>query len=152
MKHSIIYQFHIHGNYIAGDFADIHNNPFAAFYQGKQPVPNGNTPAIEDITPIIPTDEVGAYALSEFRYIHVAVTDAVERGQIHKTICNIVRLPKMQQICDELYRLMKDKKVLCSINPDAMLTELRRLGMPSEEQDGFSQKNFKHYYRIPKMD
>lgn len=57
--------------------------------------------------------------ISPFRYIHVAVTDAVERGQIHKTICNIVRLPKMQQICDELYRLMKDKKVLCSINPDA---------------------------------
>ena len=84
--------------------------PIALSIKGKQPVPNGNTPAIEDITPIIPTDEVGAYALSEFRYIHVAVTDAVERGQIHKTICNIVRLPKMQQICDELYRLMKDKR------------------------------------------
>lgn len=87
----------------------------------------------------------------EFKYIHVAVTDDAERMTIHKMVCNIVKLPKMQLICDELYKLMKGKKILCSVNPDAMLNELRRLGMPAE-QDGFSQKNFQHYYRVPKMD
>ena len=103
----------------------------------------------EDIEPVqdepIPADQL-------FKYIHVAVTNEKEREQIHKTICNIVLLPKMPQICDELYKLMKNHKVLCSINPDAMLKELRRLGLPSEDQEGFSNKNFQYYYKVPKPD
>ena len=47
---------------------------------------------------------------------------------------------------------MKNHKVLCSINPDAMLKELRRLGLPSEDQEGFSNKNFQYYYKVPKPD
>ena len=72
-----------------------------------------------------------------------------ERKQIHKMVCNIVHLPRMQQICDELYTLMKKRKVLCTINPEAMLSELRRLGMPSDIK-GFSDQNFYHYFRAPK--
>ena len=87
-----------------------------------------------------------------FKYIHVAVTDEKEREQIHRMVCNIVRLPKMQQVCDELYKLMKDRKVLCSINPDSMLVELRRLGLPGADKTGFSDANFFHYYRAPKLD
>ena len=87
-----------------------------------------------------------------FKYIHVAVTDDKEREQIHKMVANIVRLPKMQQVCDELYKLMKDRKVLCSINPDSMLAELRRLGLPNADQPGFSDANFFHYYHAPKLD
>lgn len=90
--------------------------------------------------------------IPQFKYIHVAVTDDREREQIHKMMCNIVRLPRMQQVCDELYILMKKRKVLCTINPEAMLKELRRIGLPGEDQEGFSQKNFQHYYRAPKMD
>ena len=152
MKQIVINHFHISGDYIAGDGIDIHDNPFSTFCQGQHLIPSTNTPVIEDITPVTTTEEVSSYALSEFKYIHVTITDAEERAHIHKTICNIVCLPKIQQICTELYKLMKDKKVLCSINPDAMLTELRRLGMPAEGKDGFSQKNFKHYYRTPKTD
>jgi len=87
-----------------------------------------------------------------FKYIHVAVTDDKERKQIHKMVCNIVRLPKMQQVCDELYKLMKNGKVLCTINPDSMLAELRRLGLPAADKTGFSDANFFHYYRAPKLD
>ena len=90
--------------------------------------------------------------IEEFKYIHVSVTDSVERAQINKMVCNIVRLPRMQQVCDELYILMKKRKVLCTINPEAMLKELRRIGLPGEDQEGFSQKNFQHYYRTPKID
>ena len=90
--------------------------------------------------------------VSEFKYIHVEVTDEAERAQVHKMMCNIVRLPRMQQVCDELYVLMKKRKVLCTINPEAMLKELRRIGLPGEDQEGFSQKNFQHYYRAPKID
>lgn len=90
--------------------------------------------------------------IEEFKYIHVEVTDPAERTQIHRMMCNIVRLPRMQQVCEELYKIMKKRKVLCTINPEAMLKELRRLGLPPEEQEGFSQKNFQHYYRAPKID
>ena len=92
---------------------------------------------------------VSGERVSEFKYIHVAVTDEEERKQIHKMVCNIVHLPRMQQICDELYTLMKKRKVLCTINPEAMLSELRRLGMPSDIK-GFSDQNFYHYFRAPK--
>ena len=90
--------------------------------------------------------------VKEFLYIHVNVTDPIEREKIHKTVCNIVRLPRMQQVCTELYKLMKNRKVLCTINPEAMLAELRRIGMPSAEEPGFSDPNFYHYYRTPKFD
>ena len=87
-----------------------------------------------------------------FKYIHVAVIDNKEREQIHRMVCNIVRLPKMQQVCDELYKLMKNRKVLCTINPDSMLSELRRLGLPTADKTGFSDANFFHYYQAPKLD
>lgn len=86
-----------------------------------------------------------------FKYIHVAVTDEKEREQIHRMIHNIVHLPKMQQVCEELYKMMMDRKVLCTINPDSMLAELRRMGLPNGDINGFSDKNFAHYYRAPKI-
>lgn len=89
--------------------------------------------------------------IPEFKYIHIEVTEDKERAKVHKMMCNIVRLPRMQQVCDELYKLMKEKKVLCTINPEAMLKELRRIGLPAEDQEGFSPKNFQHYYRVPKI-
>lgn len=84
-----------------------------------------------------------------FKYVHVAVTDEKEREQIHRMIHNIVHLPKMQQVCEELYKMMKDRKVLCTINPDSMLAELRRMGLPNGDINGFSDKNFYRCYRTP---
>ena len=114
-----------------------------------QPQPSFITP---DSYPDLSPDATIIPEVEEFLYIHVSVTDPAERVQIHKTVCNIVRLPRMQQVCTELYKLMKNRKVLCTINPEAMLKELRRLGLPPEDQEGFSQKNFQHYYRAPKID
>lgn len=82
-----------------------------------------------------------------FKYIHIAVIDEKEREQIHKMVCNIVRLPKMKQICDELYLLIKKEKILSTIKPEAMLAELRRIGMPSADTPGFSDQNFYSSYR-----
>ena len=81
-----------------------------------------------------------------FKYIHYDIIDEDERLHIHKAVCNIVRLPKMQQICDALAELIKDKKVLSTIDQSAMLAELRRLGMPAD-QKGFSDQNFYSYYK-----
>ncbi len=104
----------------------------------------------EDLSSNSPESDSGNTPL--FKYIHVAVTEDKEREQIHKMVCNIVHLPKMQLVCDELCKLMKNKQVLCSINPEAMLAELRRLGLPSAETSGFSDKNFYYYYKAPKVD
>ena len=100
----------------------------------------------------IQAEPVQTHSGELFKYIHVAVTSDDERLQIHCMVSNIVRLPKMQQVCDELYKLMKKKQVLCSINPESMLAELRRMGLPDAENNGFSDKNFYHYYKAPLMD
>lgn len=119
----------------------------------QQSAPEPQPPFITpDSYPDLSPDATIIPEVEEFLYIHVSVTDAIERVQIHKTVCNIVRLPRMQQICTELYKLMKNRKVLCTINPEAMLAELRRIGMPSAEEPGFSDPNFYHYYRTPKFD
>lgn len=110
------------------------------------------TPTSSTTATTEPTSTPEQPQMKLFKYIHVAVTDDKEREQIHKTVANIVRLPKIQQVCDELYILMKDRKVLCSINPDSMLAELRRLGLPNADQPGFSDANFFHYYHAPKLD
>ena len=120
------------------------------YYGFSQPSSSGAEDIIsENLSSNSPESDSGN--IPQFKYIHVAVTDEKEREQIHKMVYNIVRLPKMQQVCDELYKLMKDRKVLCTINPDSMLAELRRMGLPDGDVNGFSDKNFAHYYRAPKL-
>jgi hypothetical protein len=109
----------------------------------------------DDVTPSEDFSSVSPESYSDiplFKFIHVAVTDDKERIDVHKMVCNIVRLPKMQLVCDELYKLMKNMKVLSTINPEAMLGELRRMGLPSADTPGFSDKNFYFYYKAPKID
>ena len=81
-----------------------------------------------------------------FKYIHYEVTSESERNEIHKQICNIVHLPKIQLVCDALLELIKARKILSTIDQSAMLAELRRLGLPSDIK-GFSDQNFYSYYR-----
>ena len=115
--------------------------------------PHPESQQVENIQPLSPSVTSESHSdIPLFKYIHVAVTDEKEREQIHKMVCNIVRLPKMQQVCDELYKLMKNGKVLCTINPESMLAELRRMGLPAADKTGFSDANFFHYYRAPKLD
>ena len=145
----IIY-FHFDGNYYAGDHIDIHDNQSVNIFQGQQPpttTPHTSETIVEDITPVDSSADVSETDIALFKYIHVAVTDDKERAHIHKMVCNIVQLPRMKQICDELYLLMKEEKVLTSIKPEAMLAELRRIGMPSADTPGFSDQNFYSNYR-----
>lgn len=124
---------------------------------------SGQAENIEDITPCdlssnSPESDSGNPASSPvsdnrpkdeplFKYIHYSITSESERLDIHRQICNIVRLPKMQLVCDALLVLMKSQKILTTIDQSAMLTELRRLGLPSATTPGFSDQNFFSYYR-----
>jgi len=81
-----------------------------------------------------------------FKYIHYSVVDDKEKDFISKQICNIVSYPKMSQVCDALFELIKDKKILSTIERNCMYEELRRFGLPDSNTQGFSDKNFYSYY------
>lgn len=81
-----------------------------------------------------------------FKYIHYSVESEEERKSIHNKICKIVKYPQMSVVCDNLRTMIKEGKILGSIQPEAMLAELRRLGLPNENVRGFSNHNFFTYY------
>lgn len=82
-----------------------------------------------------------------FKYIHYDIDDDKERVRVHKAICHIVKLPKMQQVIDALKELMDNKRIMRMIKQDAMLAELRRLGLPDGSTTGFSDNNFFSAYK-----
>ena len=53
MKQIVINHFHIHGNYIAGDGIDIHDNPSSTFCQGQHfPIKTTDIATVEDVVPV----------------------------------------------------------------------------------------------------
>ena len=78
MKQIVINHFHIHGNYIAGDGIDIHDNPSSTFCQGQHfPIKTTDIATVEDVTPIekhvpcpflVPDKltDLGLYSLEQF--------------------------------------------------------------------------------------
>ena len=52
MKRLFINHLHVHGDYIAGDYIDIHDNSNASFYVGQQSAVLTPRTAAEDITPV----------------------------------------------------------------------------------------------------
>ena len=80
-------------------------------------------------------------------FIHPSVTDDNEKMQIHKEIENLVRSTTIPNICSYLSKMAGDSRILLPIEPTSALKELRRMGMPGEDAEGFKYKNFVKYYR-----
>ena len=80
-------------------------------------------------------------------FIHPSVTDDKEKIQIHKEIENLVRCNTIPNICSYLSKMAADSRILLPIEPTSALKELRRMGMPGEDAEGFKYKNFAKYYR-----
>ena len=80
-------------------------------------------------------------------FIHPSVTDDKERMQIHREIENLVRCNTIPNICSYLSKMAGDSRILLPIEPISALKELRRMGMPEEDAEGFKYKNFAKYYR-----
>jgi len=90
MKQIVINHFHIHGDYIAGDSIDIHDNPSSTFCQGQHfPTTTTDTTNVEDVTPIVEhapcpflvpdkLTELGLYSLEQFetKFREAAESDA----------------------------------------------------------------------------
>lgn len=81
-----------------------------------------------------------------FRFIQISITKDEEREEIHKMVCNAVRLPYMSLVCQALKELMENKKIYFTYDKKTMLDELRRLGLPDGNTPGFSDNNFFSYY------
>ena len=80
-------------------------------------------------------------------FIHPSVTDDKERMQIHREIENLVRCNTIPNICSYLSKMASDSRILLPIEPISALKELRRMGMPGEDKEGYKYKNFAKYYR-----
>ena len=138
MKQIVINHFHIHGDYIAGDGIDIHDNPFSTFCQGKR-LPNIESNAcVEEVTPIeshapcpflVPEKltELGLYTLDQFEtmFREAAESDA-------KTLATFLKKYRQMGVLDFKG---KDKKQIFAI---------LRSYFPSMKQ--YSYRNFIEYF------
>ena len=138
MKQIVINHFHIHGDYIAGDGIDIHDNPFSTFCQGKRLQNNDSNECVEDVTPIeshepcpflVPEKltELGLYSLEQFEtmYREAAESDA-------KTLATFLKKYRQMGVLDFKG---KDKKQIFAI---------LRSSFPSMKQ--YSYRNFIEYF------
>ena len=79
-----------------------------------------------------------------FHFIHPAM-DEVQERKIHNEVKKLVKRQGIQMICQHLAHMEDEGKLLMPPNPASIYKELVRMGMP--QGDGFSEKNFKNYYR-----
>ena len=79
-----------------------------------------------------------------FRFIHPSM-DSVQEMQIHEEVKRLVAHHGMQEICNYLFQLRDERKILLPMILTPLYDELVRLGMP--QSDGYSMKNFLKYYK-----
>lgn len=102
---------------------------------------------MERLEPAVPGRQVSAdrHKTTEelFHFIHPSL-DSDEERQIHDEVRRLVTRQGIQEICNYLKQLTKEKKILLPQMAEVAYTELVRMGMPSGE--GFSKKTFMKYY------
>jgi hypothetical protein len=101
----------------------------------------------EDVEPI-QAEPVQSPSGELFKYIHPSVTDDNERLQIHREVANLVQTLSLPDICKYLWEMKTNNKVYLNVRPEAMFSELHRMGMPDETNQGFSKKNFMNYFNL----
>lgn len=80
----------------------------------------------------------------KFHFIHPAMDEEQEK-RIHNEVKQLVKRQGIQMICQHLAHMQSEGKLLLPPNPSAIYKELVRMGLP--QGDGYSEKNFKNYYR-----
>lgn len=90
--------------------------------------------------------EAGPAAEEFFHFIHPAVTDDGARLQISREIENLLRSHPLPDLCAYLKTMEREGKILLPLSPQKAIQELQRMGMPKEDVEGFTYKNFCKYY------
>lgn len=80
----------------------------------------------------------------KFHFIHPSMDEEQEK-KIHNEVKRLVKRQGIQMICQHLAHMQSEGKLLLPPNPSAIYKELVRMGLP--QGDGYSEKNFKNYYR-----
>jgi len=135
-------EINIQGNVTVEALKELANGFFADAVEAKsEPV---------DFKEVIDAENTAKPEMAEMdlcHFIHPSVTDDKERMQIHREIENLVRCNTIPNICSYLSKMADDSRILLPIEPISALKELRRMGMPGEDAEGFKYKNFAKYYR-----
>ncbi len=79
-----------------------------------------------------------------FHFVHPEIDDE-EAWQIHNSIKRLVTRQGIQEICNHLFEMKKDGKLLLPVSPMVAYEEVVRMGMPNGE--GYSLKTFQRYYK-----
>ena len=79
-----------------------------------------------------------------FHFVHPSV-ESKDEWRIHDEVKRLVRRNGIQEICQYLKELKRDKKILLPQSPSIAYAELIRLGMP--KGGGFNEITFRKYYR-----
>ena len=79
-----------------------------------------------------------------FHFIHPSVNEQ-EEMIIHNEVKRLVTKHGIQEICQYLYKMSSQEKILLPQNPGVAYKELTRIGMP--DGDGFTLKTFQKYYK-----
>ena len=121
-----------------------HQEPSAPASATDTQEPTQESPS-EGQRPAAPASQIADEELCHF--IHPAVTDEAQKRQIHREIINLVTHYSLPDICAYLNTMASDRRILLPMSTDNAMRELQRLGMPTEETEGFKYKNFAKYYR-----
>lgn len=99
---------------------------------------------VENANAVKENKEVSERNEELFHFVDPNIEDE-EAWQIHDAVKRLVTRQGIQEICQYLLQLRKEKKVLLPPSPSSAYTELVRMGMPNGE--GFSESTFRKYYR-----
>ena len=79
-----------------------------------------------------------------FHFVHPEIEDN-EACHIHNVVKRLITQHGIQEICQHLYKMSLNEKILLPQNPSIAYKELTRIGMP--DGDGFNLKTFQKYYK-----
>lgn len=126
---------------VQGSYIDVHDNEVVNLNVDKAEVKvdknanlNQNERGVKDSH-----DEELTFLL------HPAIVSNEEQWKIHDEIKRLVRAQGVQEICNYLWQMRSDNRILLPESPGRAYEELVRLGMPNGE--GFNPKTFQKYYR-----
>ena len=128
--------------YVQGSYVDVHDNEVVNLSVDKAEVHTQATGKAKKPSEA-PAAEVKETKEELFKYIHPTVSEEQEQ-KIHAEVKRLVASQGIQEICQYLQQMVKEKKILLPQSPSAAYAELVRMGMP--QGDGFNESTFRKYY------
>ena len=138
--------------YVQGSYVDVHDNEVVNLSIDKATVKlneNDRSATIGDACQSknenLNLNKKEGQRNEELTFLLHPSVDSKQEWQIHDEICRLVKRQGIQEICQYLWQLKNEQKVLLPQVAEKAHKELVRLGMP--HGDGYSLKTFMKYYK-----